>query len=155
MSGQEEALFGWISTLHYENEQSFSGSLDMGGASAQKVNFCKSSKKLEEESSILQLFQEDFSVTASSALCYGLEEAIKRFVALLIYGSYRRKTLESQPVISNPCLSPRYYRKKETVLVYFFSSGTDEVRVKREPSLCTESVNGHFWSNLCLNCIFK
>ena len=35
------------------------------------------------------------------------------------------------------------------------SSGTDEVRAKREPSLCNESVNGHFWSNLCLNCIFK
>ena len=120
LSGQEEALFGWISTLHYENEQSFSGSLDMGGASAQKVNFCSSSKKLEEERSILQLFQEDFSVTASSALCYGLEEAIKRFVALLIYGSYRRKTLESQPVISNPCLSQRYYRKK--VLIFFFEN---------------------------------
>ena len=36
-----------------------------------------------------------------------------------------------------------------------FSSGTDEVWAKREPSLCNESVNGHFWSNLCLNCIFK
>ena len=36
-----------------------------------------------------------------------------------------------------------------------FSSGTDEVRAKRDPSLCKESVNGHFWSNLCLNCIFK
>ena len=36
-----------------------------------------------------------------------------------------------------------------------FSSGTDEVRAKRDPSLCNESVNGHFWSNLCLNCIFK
>ena len=33
--------------------------------------------------------------------------------------------------------------------------GTDEVRAKRELSLCNESVNGHFWSNLCLNCIFK
>ena len=32
---------------------------------------------------------------------------------------------------------------------------TDEVRAKREPSLCNESVNGHFWSNLSLNCIFK
>ena len=36
-----------------------------------------------------------------------------------------------------------------------FSSGTDEVRAKRDPSLCNESVNRHFWSNLCLNCIFK
>ena len=39
--------------------------------------------------------------------------------------------------------------------VEIVSSGTDEVRAKRDPSLCTESVNGHFWSNLCLNCIFK
>ena len=104
LSGPEEALFGWISLLHYENEQSFSGSLDMGGASAQKVNFCNPNSG-SGNCSILQLFQEDFSVTASSALCYGLEEAIKRFVAALIYGSYGRKTLE-QPVI-NPCLSQR------------------------------------------------
>ena len=27
----------------------------------------------------------------------------------------------------------------------FFSSGTDEVRAKREPSLCNESVKRHFW----------
>ena len=26
-----------------------------------------------------------------------------------------------------------------------FSSGTDEVRAKREPSLCNESVKRHFW----------
>ena len=39
--------------------------------------------------------------------------------------------------------------------LFFVSSGTDEVRAKRETSLCNESVNGHFWSNLCLNCIFK
>ena len=37
----------------------------------------------------------------------------------------------------------------------FISSGTDKIRAKREPSLCNtnESVNGPFWSNLCLNCI--
>ena len=40
-------------------------------------------------------------------------------------------------------------------LILIFSSETDEVRAKRESSLCNESVNGHFWSNLCLNCIFK
>ena len=41
-------------------------------------------------------------------------------------------------------------------ILTIFSSGTDKVRAKREPSLCNESaVNGHFWSNLCLNCIFK
>ena len=39
--------------------------------------------------------------------------------------------------------------------LFFFSCGTDKLRAKREPSLCNESVNGQFWSNLCLNCIFK
>ena len=39
--------------------------------------------------------------------------------------------------------------------LFFFSCGTDKLRAKREPSLCNESVNGHFWPNLCLNCIFK
>ena len=32
------------------------------------------------------------------------------------------------------------------------SSETDEVRAKREPSLCNESVKRHFWSNLAKNC---
>ena len=33
------------------------------------------------------------------------------------------------------------------------SSGTDEVRAKREPSLCNESVKRHFWSKLAKNCL--
>ena len=33
------------------------------------------------------------------------------------------------------------------------SSGTDEVRAKREPSLCNESVKRHFWSNLPKKCM--
>ena len=40
-------------------------------------------------------------------------------------------------------------------MVSIISSGTDEVRAKKEPSLCNESVIWLFWSNLCLNCIFK
>ena len=103
LSGAEEAIFGWISALNLENGQSF-GSLDMGGASAQKVNSCQ---KDLQNCSIYQLFDEDFSVSSSSALCYGLEEAIKRFVAALIYDSYRsRKTLENLTIL-NPCLPPR------------------------------------------------
>ena len=47
------------------------------------------------------------------------------------------------------------HKGSEKVLSTFISSGTDEVRAKRDPSLCNESVNGQFWSNLCLNCIFK
>ena len=50
---------------------------------------------------------------------------------------------------------PLYFRQIWNESKYFTSSGTDEDRAKREPSLCNESVNGHFWTNLCLNCIFK
>ena len=35
----------------------------------------------------------------------------------------------------------------------FISSGTDEVRAKREPSLCNESVKRQYWSNLAKNCM--
>ena len=37
----------------------------------------------------------------------------------------------------------------------FISSETDEVRAKREPSLCNESVKRHFWSNLAKSCTSK
>ena len=47
------------------------------------------------------------------------------------------------------------FGKNNYALLKIFSSGTDEDRAKRDPSLCNESVNGHFLSNLCLNCIFK
>ena len=51
-----------------------------------------------------------------------------------------------------------FQKEKKNILSkvsFVISSGTDEVRAKRDTSLSNESVNGHFWSNLCLNCIFK
>ena len=56
-----------------------------------------------------------------------------------------------------PCtpIKVRYILDRNCAKNLIISSGTDEVRAKREPSLCNESLNGHFWSNLCLNCIFK
>ena len=33
----------------------------------------------------------------------------------------------------------------------FISSGTDEVRAKREPSLCNESVKRHFWHDIIIS----
>ena len=61
----------------------------------------------------------------------------------------RDQTAESQFIILYVEPPP----KKTVFLV--LSSKTDEVWAKRDPSLCNESVNGHFWSDLCLNCIFK
>ena len=39
---------------------------------------------------------------------------------------------------------------KEQSKFQFFSSGTNEDRAKRDPSLCNESVNGHFWGQICV-----
>ena len=47
------------------------------------------------------------------------------------------------------------YTVEKASVTLFVSSGTDAIRAKREPSLCNELLNGHFWSNMCLNCIFK
>ncbi len=111
LSGEEEALFGWISAnvilsgKFNGNEQTF-GSLDMGGASAQKVNSCQKQKNASfEYCTETSLFGSVYQLTSSSALCYGLEEGMKRFAASLIYESYQKanKTLEKS--IINPCLS--------------------------------------------------
>ena len=42
---------------------------------------------------------------------------------------------------------------KATKKNQIISSGTDEVRAKREPSLCNESVKRHFWLNWTKNCM--
>ena len=49
LTGEEEAIYGWISALNLENGQSF-GSLDMGGASAQKVNKVVNYKRINFQS---------------------------------------------------------------------------------------------------------
>ena len=78
------------------------GALDLGGASAQKTNTCfnEDCNNLRE----LYLFGENYLVTTSSALCYGLEEAMKRFIASLIYDSYLTHNKTLQNSITNPCL---------------------------------------------------
>ena len=53
----------------------------------------------------LYLFGEKYIVESSSALCYGLEEAMKRFISSLIYDNYKDHNKTLQTSIINPCLS--------------------------------------------------
>ena len=64
----------------------------------------------------LRIFGGVYNVTSSSALCYGLEEAIKRFAASLIYESYKTSNKTLQKSIMNPCLSQNFRYKLHTVL---------------------------------------
>ena len=131
LSGEDEAIFGWISANLmaggvFNNGQSSKslGSLHMDDASAQKVNSCHHILKAEQQPEItscenvqsLSLFGAVYNVTSSSALCYGLEEAMKRFAASLIYESYKKSNKTLQKSIMNPCLSQNFRYKLHTVL---------------------------------------
>lgn len=114
LSGSEEAIFGWISanifagSLGAENTPATFSALDLGGGSAQKINSCKGKNCSDWQT--LYLFGGVYDVTSSSALCYGLEEAMKRFTAGLIYKSYSRNNKTLQTAITNPCLDRRFTR---------------------------------------------
>ena len=93
----------------------------------------------------------------SSSVCVVLPSS---GVSLLLSRSVVQKDTREQTLRITHLL--RSFFVIRLLLFFFFfsssaviSSGTDEVRAKRDPSLCNESVNGYFWSNLCLNCIFK
>ena len=84
------------------------GALDMGGASAQKTHFC--GEKCAHPIT-LHLYGGTYKVTSSSALCYGLAEAMNRFTIMLLHESYYYAVGNGEPeehklnnTIENPCL---------------------------------------------------
>ena len=73
--------------------------------SAQKATACNEEDNCINASQELYLFGEKYIVESSSALCYGLEEAMKRFISSLIYDNYKDHNKTLQTSIINPCLS--------------------------------------------------
>ena len=97
--------------------------LNLDEMSAQKATACNSSI-VEEDNCInasqeLYLFGEKYIVESSSALCYGLEEAMKRFISSLIYDNYKDHNKTLQTSIINPCLSQDLARY--STVSYFLS----------------------------------
>lgn len=50
------------------------------------------------------LFDHTYKVFSQSNLCYGLDEAMKRFVVNMIYEEFKRNGGEIKPDLANYCL---------------------------------------------------
>jgi len=91
LTGQEEGAFSWITTnilagtFNSSSDSTF-GSLDMGGASMQIAFECLPGQC--EKGLTFDLYNQTFEVFSKSELCYGLNEAMKRFTVSLIYDAY-------------------------------------------------------------------
>ena len=116
-------MYSWISANIHQHPQNNNNSndiivkntLNLDEMSAQKATACNINSNIDEEekeedcilnaSQELYLFGKKYIVESSSALCYGLEEAMKRFISSLIYDNYKDHNKTLQTSIINPCLS--------------------------------------------------
>jgi hypothetical protein len=78
--------------------------VDLGGASVQKSNICDAAADDCQDLQTLYLFGHVYKLTSSSATCFGLVEAMKRFTALLVHESFVQNNKTLQKTIENPCL---------------------------------------------------
>ena len=129
-------MYSWISANihHYpqnnnnSNDIIVKNTLNLDEMSAQKATVCtninSNNDDDEEEDCILNasqelyLFGKKYIVESSSALCYGLEEAMKRFISSLIYDNYKDHNKTLQTSIINPCLSQNL-AQYSTVSIFF------------------------------------
>lgn len=105
ISGEEEGLFGWITTnflysvLQGSNEPNTFGAFDLGGASTQASFAVEGSNT---STFPLKLYGREYNVAAHSYLCYGANEIFRRYSALLI------QNLDTEEPIYDPCIPKDY-----------------------------------------------
>lgn len=92
--GRDEGMFAWVTgnflldTLHSEESDSFNtyGSLDMGGASTQLAFEIppRENEAIDNDTTVnMKLYGRDHLVFAQSYLCFGINEAMRRYRAVL------------------------------------------------------------------------
>ena len=117
LSGVEEAVAGWVSSVRLSGKEV--GALDWGGASAQ-LTVPDSEGELQVTVSGRQL-----RVKAASHLCYGQAESLKRHRAGLVLASYNRGEMDlTSPhthTVTDPCL-PSGSSLSNISLSHIFSS---------------------------------
>ncbi len=78
--------------------------MDMGGASTQVAVQCLAGDC--PGGIAMNIYDTEYNVSASSLLCYGLEEAMRRFLAAIILDEYLNSEGNEVPSqISNPCMN--------------------------------------------------
>lgn len=115
ITGQEEGTFGWVTANYISGKlgvvpkfsmyselarpEATLGALDMGGASTQITFFSSDHQKIPPEyKEDLQLYGKNYSVYTHSYLCYGKDEAVRRYQAQLVKNQGYNETN-----ITNPC----------------------------------------------------
>ncbi|RWS08400.1 ectonucleoside triphosphate diphosphohydrolase 2-like protein, partial [Dinothrombium tinctorium] len=107
--GKEEGVFSWISVNYLlkniaplaggEMRNRTVGILDMGGASAQIAYEVSNTTARTAEEEDVVLFGTEYRVLADSNLCFGKDEALKRYLVTLI-----QSHSSSDSIITDPCL---------------------------------------------------
>ncbi|XP_035206936.1 ectonucleoside triphosphate diphosphohydrolase 1-like isoform X3 [Stegodyphus dumicola] len=131
ISGPDEGIYGWITANFLQNtlerEQKFDpwipttyGALDMGGASMQIAYALPEQNKTKVKS--LQLYGQTHNVFSQSNLCFGRDEAARRYKFLLL-------KVQSKAILYDPC-SPKGYN--QTVQGSFFTEPCTHSAMKIE-----------------------
>lgn len=105
ISGKEEGTFGWVTAnyvsgkygvvppsavgkenqLHVDSEDNTVGALDMGGASTQITFYTPHLRPdATNYTEDLHLYGSNYSVYTNSYLCYGINEAIRKYLAYIV-----------------------------------------------------------------------
>lgn len=106
ISGSTEGLFAWITTNFLsekleceEKKVSTLGTLDLGGASTQIAYEIEDRKEFDNDTIItLTLYGNKYDIFSKSYLCFGINEAIRRYYAILVGDPNRTDTN-----IDDPC----------------------------------------------------
>lgn len=120
ISGQEEGTFGWITANYIAHKlgvdpprsnnylgakaENTVGALDMGGASTQITFYSPEYPSSPDYREDLDLYGTNYTVYTHSYLCYGINEAIRRYMAILVHNQEGNRTSNgTSSNITNPC----------------------------------------------------
>ena len=108
LTGKEEGVMGWI-TSNYLNgsfadggavNEATIGALDWGGASSQ-ITFLP--KDPQQANMKVTLYGKVYHLFTQSSMCYGQEEALKRYHVQLIWEAYKKN---EEQLVTKPLFSP-------------------------------------------------
>lgn len=143
MDGLSEAVYGWITTNTLAHILSPTGStaltmgsLDMGGASSQIIFECLLSDSDCVPSRETTIYEESHRLFGDSLMCYGLEEAMKRFVVVLM-SIHFDEFAEIPTDLPNFCINQQYSSSTKDSWLELFPTTKAEIF----GSICTTLVN--------------
>ncbi|TRY67603.1 hypothetical protein TCAL_05182 [Tigriopus californicus] len=135
LSGSDESLFSWLSVnvlsgtilgspkgLSGNEQIETAGALDMGGGSLEVAFNCVDGC---DQTEALGAFNQNFTIWSSKSSCYGLKEAMGRFMASAIFQAFQGTDNLTDSLIPNPCVNKHFNQLKDTWLSDFPTEKSD------------------------------